>query len=192
MIQAVFIDRDGTIGGGSEVEYPGDFTLFNNALLSIERLKKAGIKVLSFTNQPGIAKGIASAIDFERELLGFGFDDVYLCPHDPNHGCECRKPSPGMLREAARHHHLDLSKCVVIGDRWTDLLAAQEAGCYKILVKTGSGMDAFEKYRNSKYYGEWADVTPDAIAEDFVSAVEWIINKGAKDGYLTKREIKTK
>ncbi|MGM7701609.1 hypothetical protein ACSVDE_07750 [Pseudalkalibacillus sp. Hm43] len=72
------------------------------------------------------------------------------------------------------------------------MVAAEDAGCYKILVKTGSGMDASEKYRGSKYYGKWGKVTPDVIAEDFVSAVDWIVNKGKKDGYHTKGKMKAK
>jgi HAD superfamily hydrolase (TIGR01662 family) len=92
-IQAVFIDRDGTIGGSDRVIYPGEFELFHNVTESVQILKRLGILICSFTNQPGISKGEATLQSFEKELIDFGFDRVYLCPHQHNEGCQCRKPS---------------------------------------------------------------------------------------------------
>ncbi|WP_043932800.1 HAD-IIIA family hydrolase [Bacillus sp. EB01] len=176
-VQAVFIDRDGTIGGSDNVIYPGEFKLFPNVAESLEQLKRYDMLICSFTNQPGISKGEASLQSFEKELIDFGFDRIYLCPHLHNEGCECRKPSPGMLKKAAHDNKLDLESCIVIGDRWTDLLAADEVGCHKILVKTGNGKAAFIKYVNNEYFGRWAQVKPDFVAEDFKEAVQWIINE---------------
>ncbi|MFD2446869.1 HAD-IIIA family hydrolase [Bacillus sp. CGMCC 1.16607] len=173
-IQAVFIDRDGTIGGSDKVVYLGDFQLFPYVLDSIKHLKAAGALVFSFTNQPGISKGEAKREGFEKELASFGFDQVYLCPHQHHEGCFCRKPSIGMLSQAAKEYNLDLKNCVVIGDRWTDLLAAEEAGCIKILVKTGAGGEAFYKYANKEYFGRWREVRPDFIANDLEEAVKWL------------------
>jgi histidinol-phosphate phosphatase family protein len=172
--QAVFIDRDGTLGGSDFVIFPGEFTLFPGVEESIKQLKKRGILVCSFTNQPGVADEEASVESFDSELKAFGFDRVYLCPHRHGEGCECRKPGIGMLKRAAEENGLDLRNCVVIGDRWTDLLAADEAGCMKILVKTGSGNQAFENYRNKEYKGRWAEVQPDYIAEDLNDAINWL------------------
>ncbi|MDW0118633.1 HAD-IIIA family hydrolase [Sporosarcina thermotolerans] len=174
-IQAVFLDRDGTIGGSDRVIYPKEFTLFPGVADSIKQLKKAGILIYSFTNQPGISKGEVSFISFEEELTVFGFDKIYLCPHRSTDGCTCRKPSPEMLLTAAKENNLNLQQCVVIGDRWTDLMAADEVGCKKILVKTGSGMDAYNKYINGEFFGRWKDVTPDFIAEDVNEAVNWLL-----------------
>jgi histidinol-phosphate phosphatase family protein len=123
-IQAVFIDRDGTIGGSEKVIYPGEFVLFPNVAESLQILKNSGILICSFTNQPGISKGESTIQSFELELKNFGFDKIYVCPHQHNEGCLCRKPSPAMLEKAAKENKLDLKQCVVIGDRWTDLLAA--------------------------------------------------------------------
>lgn len=174
-IQAVFIDRDGTIGGSEEVIYPGEFQLFPNVKESIEELKKAGVLICSFTNQPGVSKRECTYDSFDHELKSFGFDQIYLCPHQHHEDCDCRKPSPGMLKKAAAENNLDLKKCVVIGDRWTDLLAADDAGCTKILVKTGSGKTALEKYDNNDYFGRWGEIKPDFIAEDFNEAVKWLL-----------------
>lgn len=172
-IQAVFIDRDGTIGGSDKVIYPGEFELFPNVADSIQHLKDAGILIFSFTNQPGISKGEATVVDFEKELIEFGFNKVYICPHQHNEGCNCRKPSTGMLIKGAEENNLKLAECVVIGDRWTDMVAANEAGCIKILVKTGSGTEAYNKYINSEFYDHWGEVKPDYIAENINDAVKW-------------------
>ncbi len=177
-IQAVFIDRDGTLGGSDKVIYPGDFELFPGVQVSINLLKDNHILVFSFTNQPGIAMGEATVDQFEYELNSFGFHKLYLCPHRHDEGCVCRKPSAGMLKKAADEHALDLGRCVVIGDRWTDLLAADEAGCLKILVKTGSGQEAYDKYINQQYFGRWGQVHPDFIAADLNEAISWIMREG--------------
>ncbi|MBO0962903.1 HAD-IIIA family hydrolase [Neobacillus sp. MM2021_6] len=175
-IQAVFIDRDGTIGGSDKVIYPGEFELFPNVSESLQQLKSSGALICSFTNQPGISKGEATNDSFDKELREFGFDKIYLCPHQHNEGCKCRKPSSGMLKTAAKDNNLNLSNCVVIGDRWTDLIAADEVGCKKILVKTGSGEETFKKYSNKEFFGRWGEVKPDFVAEDFNEAVKWLIS----------------
>lgn len=169
-IEAVFIDRDGTIGGSDEVIYPGAFTLYPDVKESIQHLKSEGILIFSFTNQPGISRGEATTEAFKSELIEFGFDHVYLCPHQHGKGCLCRKPEPGMLLNAAKDHHLDLKNCIVIGDRWTDMVAASKAECKSILVKTGAGQDAILKYRH-----KWSDIDPTYTAENFVKAVQWIL-----------------
>ncbi|MUK88902.1 HAD-IIIA family hydrolase [Ornithinibacillus sp. L9] len=176
MIQAVFIDRDGTIGGSDQVEYPGEFELFSHAQESIKVLKMNGKKVYSFTNQPGVSKRVVTKDMFVRELTGYGFDQVYLCPHQHEQMCDCRKPNIGLLVQATKDHNLDLEHCVVIGDRWTDLLAAHRAGCKKVLVQTGAGKEAFHQFQKGDYFGEWADVEPDYVAKDLKSAVEWVLS----------------
>jgi histidinol-phosphate phosphatase family protein len=148
--------------------------LFPGVDESIKLLKNRGVLVCSFTNQPGIAVRKATVESFDSELKSFGFDKVYLCPHRQDEGCVCRKPSIGMLKRAAEENGLDLKNCVVIGDRWPDLLSADEAGCLKILVKTGSGQQAYEKYQNKEYDGRWAEVKPDYVAEDLNEAIRWL------------------
>ncbi|MBB4824713.1 histidinol-phosphate phosphatase family protein [Sporosarcina luteola] len=177
MGKAIFIDRDGTIGGNEQVVYPEAFTPFNYVLECMAKLKDSGFLLCSFTNQPGIAKGEATREEFENELASFGFDHIYLCPHQPDEGCQCRKPATGMLRQAAHEHDLQLHDCVVIGDRWTDMLAAHEAGCIKILVRTGAGEESLRIYENGEYEGAYADVSPEFVAADFQEAVNWIIER---------------
>lgn len=169
-IEAVFLDRDGTIGGDSTIHYPGEFKLFPYTASEINRLKKSRIQLFSFTNQPGISRGVATIDDFQRELTGFGFDDVYICPHHPHEGCPCRKPDIGMLSEAQTDHNLTLENCVVIGNRWTDMLAAAKAGCLKILVRTGAGEVSLRDHHH-----EMEKLSIDYIAEDLPDAVHWLM-----------------
>ncbi|MBH0161434.1 HAD-IIIA family hydrolase [Fictibacillus sp. 26RED30] len=169
--QAVFLDRDGTIGGSDQIEYPGDFKLFHFTEEVIQTLKFHNISVFSFTNQPGISRGDACVEDFISELSAFGFDDVYLCPHHHTESCDCRKPAIGMLKEAASDHNLDLSKCIVIGDRWTDMLAAKSAGCIAILVQTGSGKASWNQNHTS------SNIQPDHVAATLKEGVEWLFEQ---------------
>lgn len=79
-----------------------------------------------------------------------------------------------MLIQAASEYNLDLHRCVVIGDRWTDLIAANEVGAIKILVRTGAGEKELVKYNNNEFFGKWVEVYPDYIAKDLEDAINWI------------------
>ena len=171
-IKAIFIDRDGTIGGDTTIHYPGSFTLFPFTKAALQKLKAKNIKIFSFTNQPGIADGIATEADFVQELESFGFDDIYVCPHKHGDGCECRKPSTGMLMKAAEKHGLDLTHCAVVGDRWTDIVAGAKVNATTILVRTGAGYDALHTYRD-----KWAHIEPNYIADNFEDATNWVLNQ---------------
>ena len=168
-IEAVFIDRDGTIGGDNMVHYPGEFELFPYSLELISKLKSDGIKVFSFTNQPGISAGKADRRDFIEELTGFGFDDIFICPHSQHAGCHCRKPDIGMLLDAKQKHNLRLQNCIVIGDRWSDIAAASDAGCIKILVRTGAGESTL-----NEHYEKIKDMDIDYVANDLREAIAWL------------------
>ncbi|APH06062.1 HAD-IIIA family hydrolase [Bacillus weihaiensis] len=168
-IQAVFLDRDGTIGGSDSIHYPGDFHLFTHAQELIWKLKNDRIKILSFTNQPDISEGKATIQDFIDELITFGFDDIYICPHDQSEGCPCRKPEIGMLIEGAEKHQLHLEKCVVIGDRWSDMVAASKANCIKILVKTGAGISTL-----NEHYDKLEEINIEYVAENLEEAINWL------------------
>jgi histidinol-phosphate phosphatase family protein len=171
-VEAVFLDRDGTIGGDDTVHYPGKFELFPYSRELIEKLKGSGIKVFSFTNQPGIARGEAAVQEFIAELQGFGFDDIFICPHGHKAGCGCRKPAAGMLLSASEKHHVNLENCVVIGDRWSDMVAASKTDSMKILVRTGAGNSSLNEHLD-----KIKDITIDYIAEDLQDAVDWLYNQ---------------
>ncbi|CAH1211543.1 Histidine biosynthesis bifunctional protein HisB [Paenibacillus sp. JJ-223] len=170
-IQAAFIDRDGTIGGTGHFVHPTEFSLFDGAQGAINMLKQAGIKVFAFTNQHRISRGQAKLEEFRTQFEQYGFDDAFICPHGAQDQCDCKKPKPGMLKEAAVKYGLDLSKCVVIGDVGdTDMLAAHAVGAIKVLVKTGWGESSLLEYRH-----RWNEVEPDYIAENIHDAAAWIL-----------------
>ncbi|GIO84026.1 D,D-heptose 1,7-bisphosphate phosphatase [Paenibacillus faecis] len=169
--QAVFIDRDGTIGGTGHFIHPRDFVLYQGSQESIQRLKKAGLKVFAFTNQTRISRGEATEEEFKSQFKTYGFDDSFICPHEKHEGCNCRKPSPEMLFAAAEKYGLDLSRCVVIGDVGdADMLAAHSAGAKKVLVRMGKGERSLNIDRD-----KWKNIEPDLIANDINEAVKWIL-----------------
>lgn len=169
--QAVFLDRDGTIGGNGSLLTPDEFVLFPFSQTAINSLKENGIKVFSFTNQPGISRGETTFEKVHAQLLSYGFDEIYICPHTDEDNCNCRKPKIGMLEQAAQKHNLDLLKCYVIGDSWKDMLAADRVGSKKILVKTGNGLKTMKKMQE-----EFPAITLDYICENLEEAVYYILN----------------
>jgi histidinol-phosphate phosphatase family protein len=171
-LQAVFIDRDGTMGGTGHFIHPRDFELFPFALGAIQLFKEKGIKVFALTNQHRIALGQATEAEFSSQFVSFGMDASYICPHSSGSDCECQKPKPGLLLRAAEEHGLDLRQCAVIGDvGTTDMLAAAAVGAIKVLVRTGWGENSLMAYRKDWY--EAAE--PDFIAADLLEATQWLI-----------------
>lgn len=171
-MKAVFIDRDGTLGGGDEVIFPKDFRLYPFSLEAIQLLKENRYLLFAFTNQPDISRGLAEYKDFEQELLSFGFDDVCICPHRPEEHCKCRKPNIYMIEHMVPKYSLNVSDCFVIGDRWSDMLAGIHAGLQSILVKTGAGSDAL-----GIDAGKWNSERVSYIAENLLDASDWIVNR---------------
>lgn len=174
-IQAIFIDRDGTIGGTDEIRYPGELELYHGVEESIRKLSGQGIRLFGFTNQPGITKGKSTIKAFQQEMRLFGIEHTYVCPHPAEAQCECRKPQPTMLKQAALEHDLNLEQCIVIGDRWSDMTAARAAGCLCILVLTGAGIESLEENRI-----RWEALEADFLATDFNAAVQWILQMREK------------
>lgn len=144
-IQAVFIDRDGTIGGTGHFIHPKDFNLYSFSKEAFKMLKENNIRMFACTNQHRISRGQATVEDFYSEFMSYGFDDAFICPHNHEEKCKCHKPKPGMLIEASKKYHLDLKKTAFIGDvGGTDMLAAHSVGAKKILVLTGWGEDSLK------------------------------------------------
>ena len=145
--RAVILDRDGVLNQkpprAQYVRSWDEFEWLPGAIESLALLKRAGYKLIVVTNQPGIARGMMSEKDLggvhsrmqdELSKAGATLDAIYHCPHGWDEGCFCRKPSPGLLFEAQREHHLDLTKTIFIGDDERDVEAGQAAGCPTALV----------------------------------------------------------
>jgi len=173
--RAVFLDRDGTIN--EDVPYcssPDDLRLIPGAADGIKLLNKHGFKVIIVTNQSGIARGyfteevLTSIHDkLRRELAAHEayVDAIYYCGHHPDNGCDCRKPKPKMVFQAASDFNLDLSQSYVIGDSQMDIEMGITAGCKTILV----GQERTNKKSNSSL------VKPDYITPDVIKAAHLII-----------------
>lgn len=144
-------------------------------------MKKNNIKTFACTNQHRISKGQAAIHEFQEEFQLLGLDDAFICPHSPVDACDCHKPKPGMLLDAARKYNLDLKNTVFIGDVGaTDMLAAHAVGAMKVLVLTGWGKSSLEEYRDM-----WAGVEPDFIADNLLEAVKWVLRKSEEDESLS-------
>jgi D-glycero-D-manno-heptose 1,7-bisphosphate phosphatase len=153
---AVFLDRDGVLI--EEVRYlseVGQVRLIAGAAEAVAALNRAGVPVVVATNQAGVAHGyfpeerVAEVHERLDELLarrGAWVDRYYYCPHHPEAEveryrlrCDCRKPGPGMLRQAAMELGVDLAQSYLVGDKASDLEAGGAGGCKSILVRTGYG-----------------------------------------------------
>ena len=140
MNKALFIDRDGVINvDKNHVFMKEDFEFQEGIFDLCIKYIKEGYLIIVITNQAGIAKGLYTEDDFERLTLwmtgqfferGIIISKVYHCPHHPDITgyCDCRKPAPGMILKAVKECDLDISECVLIGDRESDLQAGINAG----------------------------------------------------------------
>jgi D-glycero-D-manno-heptose 1,7-bisphosphate phosphatase len=180
--RAVFLDRDGTINvDHGYVCRAEEFEIIPGAPEAIRRLRDAGFQVIVVTNQAGIARGyygetelhaLHSHLDRELERSGTAIDAYYYCPHHPEQGigpfrrdCDCRKPLPGMLRQAATDRAIDLEGSYLVGDKLSDILAGLAAGCAPILVLTG--------------YGAGVEIVPPEVPRvaDLAAAADLILSK---------------
>ena len=187
--RAAFLDRDGVL-----VEILRDaelgvlYTAFNAAQLrpmtgaaeAVRRLRALGYDCIVVSNQPGPAKGhfpVARLEEMNARLRDlFELDAIYCCPHHPEGGpggdpglvgsCECRKPRPGMLLQAARERGIDLAASVMIGDSPDDVRAGKAAGVRTVLINGG-------RCELCPNRGEHA-TAPDAVVQSLAEAVSWL------------------
>jgi histidinol-phosphate phosphatase family protein len=170
----VFTDRDGTIA--RDVPYcsrPEDFEMFAGVPESIRRLNENGFKVVVITNQSGVARGYFTEETLGRihgKMLddlgraGARIDGIYYCPHHPDEHCDCRKPATALFNRAARDLGIDLARSYMVGDTTQDIEAGRAIGCRTIFVTNGS-----------EFSGSSAGIEPDAVAETFSEAANWIL-----------------
>jgi D-glycero-D-manno-heptose 1,7-bisphosphate phosphatase len=145
---AVIFDRDGTLV--VDVPYNGDPDRVEpvaGARAALDRLRAAGLPLAVVSNQSGIGRGLISVAQVEAvnrridELLGPFAVWVY-CPHGPDDACDCRKPQPKMLFDAARAMGVEIVCCAIVGDKATDEQAAHNAGAMAVRIMRNGGLDA--------------------------------------------------
>jgi len=184
---AIFIDRDGTINEDiGYVSSPDDLMLYPYAAEAVRLVNQSSLQAIVITNQSGIARGYYNedtlAVIHDRMITELGrdgarIDAIYYCPHHPRIGddryrqmCACRKPRPGMLRQAAREHSIDLTRSYVIGDKASDINLATNAGARGVLVLTGYGRETLA------HRDRWP-CEPAIIADDLLDAVKQILDR---------------
>lgn len=151
--RAVFVDKDGTLVENLPHNVdPAKVRFTPHAMAGLRLLAERGYQIIVVTNQPGVAYGIftrAQLTGLQTALArmmaheGVPLTDFYACPHAPGPagpvpGCLCRKPAPGLLRQAARAHAIDLHSSWMIGDILDDVEAGQRAGCRTVLLDVGN------------------------------------------------------
>jgi D-glycero-D-manno-heptose 1,7-bisphosphate phosphatase len=157
---------------------------------AIKLLNESGWLAIVVTNQAGVARGYFSEemiksvherLEQGLESNGARLDAIYYCAHHPSVGeppylldCDCRKPRPGLIRQADGEFDIDLKKSWVVGDRYSDVEMARNAGVNSALVMSGYGRGEWEHQRGSWKY------QPDLIVENLLEAVEAIISNVSK------------
>lgn len=176
--RAVFVDRDGTLNQDrGYVLSPEQFCILPGVPEAIVRLNALGFLVIMITNQSAIGRGYMSERDLSRihakltailSAEGGKIDGVYWCPHRPDEACICRKPNIGLIEQAQQEFSLHLPECFFVGDKQSDLEAAQNAFIPAILVMTSSHA------QQAIHAREEGRVSAVHVAEDFAHAVTWI------------------
>lgn len=154
--KAIFLDRDGTINRYvGFLRRPEEFELLPGVAEAIKKINDSGYLAIVVSNQPVIARGEVTVDQLQEihnkmeTLLGNAgayLDAIYYCPHHPDKGfqgeipefkieCDCRKPKPGMLLQAAKEYNIDLSNSWMVGDSHSDIEAGKAAGCKTALVR---------------------------------------------------------
>jgi D-glycero-D-manno-heptose 1,7-bisphosphate phosphatase len=159
-IKTIFLDRDGVIN--KEVEYLfriADFEFIEGVFDTCLYFQQLDYKIIIISNQSGIARGYYNENDYQKltEWMlgqfndkGINILDIFYCPHSPESTCNCRKPKPGMLIEAKNKYNISMKDSWMIGDKETDIEAANLAGITNtILVRSGHLID--ESNPNSKF-----------------------------------------
>ena len=176
-LKAVFLDRDGTIN--RDVNYCRrieDFKILPGVPEAIRLLNQHNFKVIIITNQSGISRGYFSKADLlhihkymRKELAKYNanIDAIYFCSHHPDEQCDCRKPKPKLILQAAAKYKIRLDLSYMVGDDIKDVITGRNAGCKTILLQK---TPADHKIVNN--------ISPYYIAPDLITAVSWILNRG--------------
>jgi len=170
--RAVFLDRDGVLNHAvvkNGKPYPpanlAELSIPDDAVSALTALKSAGFLLIGATNQPDVARGTTTQASVEainNKLMDLlPLDTILVCYHDDADQCDCRKPLPGLMLSAAAKHHIDLTNSFMIGDRWKDITAGQNAGCKTIWLK-------------QNYDEKGPDKPADFITNNLTTAVQWI------------------
>jgi D-glycero-D-manno-heptose 1,7-bisphosphate phosphatase len=172
----VILDRDGVINYDSEayIRSPDEWQPLPGSLEAIAALHEHGRRVVVVSNQSGVGRGyfseaVLAAIHAKMvgaiEAAGGAVSGVYYCPHRPEDKCACRKPAPGMLKQIGRDFDCTLTGVPFVGDKVSDVRAAEAVRARPILVRTGSGRAAEAELRDRSL----------AVYDDLAAAVSHLL-----------------
>ena len=181
----VALDRDGTITAELKrpITHAADLELLPGAVDGLRQMTDLGLRLLIITNQSGVGRGTLaqSQLDSVHSHLvqmlvqqGIKIQGVFVCPHAPDEGCQCRKPRPGLLEQAASELAFRPSDCFLIGDKISDLECGKSFGAATVLVRTGYGAEMETK----------AAMTADNIADDLCDAAKVIASIIQEEGMV--------
>lgn len=169
--RAVFLDRDGVLnrvvmrdGKPHPPASAEDLEILPGVSDALHKLRDAGFLLIVITNQPDVARGTQTREVVEAmnaQLVSeLAIDEVLTCYHDGD-DCDCRKPKPGAILDAARRHGIALDQSFMAGDRWRDIEAGQRAGCRCLFVDNG--------------YREQQPAAPYVRVSSLAAAADWIL-----------------
>jgi D-glycero-D-manno-heptose 1,7-bisphosphate phosphatase len=175
----VFLDRDGVINRArvkNGKPYPPatleELQIFPDAPEALADLRRLGFLLIVVTNQPDVSRGTQRRETVERVNQALAsalpLDQILVCYHSGEDGCDCRKPLPGLLVQAARQHRVDLPRSFMVGDRWRDIDAGYNAGCKTVLIDYG-------------YEERGPAQEPAARVKSLREAADWIIRSVWKE-----------
>lgn len=179
--QTLLLDRDGVINE-DRPDYVLEWRAFRflpGVLAALARLHAFGLQAILTTNQSCVGRGYLSSEGLEEihgrmleEIRKAGGDlaGIYVCPHRPDEGCQCRKPKPGLLNRAIKENGLDRRRVLFVGDTITDLKAARAAGVSFALVKSGKGQETFRQLQDEP------GTEQDKVFDDLGACVQWLLS----------------
>lgn len=178
----VILDRDGVLNrelASGWLDDPREWRWEAGSLEALRELTRAGRRISVVTNQSGIGRGLVSRQAVEEvhdwlrrevERAGASVAAIFMCPHAPGEGCDCRKPRPGMVRKAVLESGISARETLLIGDDLRDLEAGRAAGVRVALVRTGKG----ESVRSKVPAG-----TP--VFDDLLAAVRRVVGSSRSE-----------
>ncbi|MCL5261396.1 MAG: HAD family hydrolase [Gammaproteobacteria bacterium] len=174
---AIFLDRDGVINAAiikDKKPYAplslAELKILPQVKNTLETLRQAGFLLIIITNQPEVARGTLkkSTVEKMHQYLRqeLPIDDIFVCYHDNQDKCNCRKPLPGLILKAAEKYSINLSASFMVGDRSKDIAAGKAAGLITIWLKND--------------YAETKPITPDYTVAALPDVVDLILQKRKK------------
>lgn len=178
----IFLDRDGVINCDSPdyIKNWAEFEFLPGSLEALHLLTRRGYRLILITNQSIVNRGMVplEVLSHIHERLrqsvadaGGRIEDIFFCPHRPDENCACRKPKPGLIRQAVQRYGFDPAASMMIGDNAKDILCGRNAGCgATMLVQTGNGLRARQELADRQ-------IQPDYVVSDLLHGARLILSQ---------------